>query len=46
MTAVSDRLIGSWRLVSYETRDAAGRRGAPYADAVGRLTYTLTWERC
>jgi hypothetical protein len=39
MTAVRERLIGSWRLVSYETRDPVGRRGAPYADAVGRLTY-------
>ena len=39
MKAVRDRLIGSWRLVSYETRDSTGRQGAPYADAVGRLTY-------
>jgi Lipocalin-like domain len=39
MTAVADRLIGSWRLVSYETVDAAGRRGAPYGAAGGRLTY-------
>jgi hypothetical protein len=39
MKAVSTRLIGSWRLVSYETRDPKGRRGEPYAAAVGRLTY-------
>lgn len=39
MRAVRERLIGSWRLVSYETRDPAGRVGQPYADAVGRLTY-------
>jgi lipocalin-like protein len=36
---VKDRLIGSWRLVSYETRDAAGRTARPYGDAVGRLSY-------
>ena len=39
MNAVRARLVGSWRLVSYETRDPAGRRGEPYAAAVGRLTY-------
>jgi hypothetical protein len=39
MKAVSERLIGSWRLVSYETVDRNGRRGEPYAAAVGRLTY-------
>jgi hypothetical protein len=39
MKAVSERLIGSWRLVSYQTLDGAGRRGEPYAAAVGRLTY-------
>ena len=39
MTAVRDRLVGSWRLVSYATRDAAGRTVAPYGVAVGRLTY-------
>jgi len=39
MTAVSNRLIGSWRLVSYETHDPTGRCGEPYAAAVGRLTY-------
>ncbi len=33
------RLIGSWRLVSYETTDASGRRGKPYGDAVGRISY-------
>ena len=39
MKSVSARLIGAWRLVSYETQDAKGRRGKPYAEAVGRLTY-------
>jgi hypothetical protein len=39
MKAVVERLIGSWRLVSYATLDEAGRRGEPYAAAVGRLTY-------
>ncbi len=33
------RLVGNWRLISYETLDEAGRRGRPYGDAVGRLTY-------
>ena len=36
---MKDRLIGSWRLVSYETTDAAGRRGRPYGHAVGRISY-------
>ena len=39
MKAGSARLIGAWRLVSYETVDPTGRRGAPYAEGVGRLTY-------
>lgn len=39
MKEIRERLIGSWRLVSYETSDAAGRVGKPYADAMGRLTY-------
>jgi hypothetical protein len=39
MSRVTERLVGSWRLVSYETVDGAGRRGTPYAAAVGRLTY-------
>jgi Lipocalin-like domain len=39
MTAVRERLIGTWRLVSYNTLDKAGRRGEPYSAAVGRLTY-------
>jgi len=39
MKEISDRLVGSWRLVSYETEDATGRRGQPYFAAVGRLTY-------
>lgn len=33
------RLIGCWRLVSYETTDSSGRRGRPYGDAVGRIAY-------
>jgi len=37
--AARDRLIGSWRLVSYETRDPAGRTTRPYGEAVGRLSY-------
>jgi len=36
---MKDRLIGSWRLVSYETMDPAGRTGKPYGDAVGRINY-------
>ena len=36
---MKDRLIGSWRLVSYETTDPAGRKGRPYGDAVGRISY-------
>ena len=36
---VAARLVGTWRLVSYETVDDAGQRGRPYGDAVGRLTY-------
>jgi hypothetical protein len=36
---MSERLIGSWRLVSYETTETGARRGRPYGDAVGRLTY-------
>ncbi len=39
MKSLSSRLVGSWRLVSYETQDPKGRRGKPYADAVGRLNY-------
>ena len=41
MTAdtVKARLIGSWRLVSYETEEPDGRRGRPYGDAIGRLSY-------
>ena len=39
VASTRDRLIGSWRLVSYETHDAAGRIGRPYGDAVGRLSY-------
>ena len=36
---MKDQLIGNWRLLTYETVDASGRRGQPYAEAVGRLTY-------
>jgi Lipocalin-like domain len=36
---VSSHLIGTWRLVTYETIDDSGRRRRPYGDAVGRLTY-------
>lgn len=36
---MSARLIGSWRLVSYETTDSNGRKGRPYGDAVGRISY-------
>jgi hypothetical protein len=34
-----ERLIGTWRLVSYETIEPGGRRGRPYGDADGRLSY-------
>jgi len=37
--ALEARLIGTWRLVLYETVDEGGRRSRPYGDAVGRLTY-------
>lgn len=37
--AVQARLVGTWRLVLYETVDEVGRRSRPYGDAVGRLTY-------
>jgi hypothetical protein len=33
------RLIGTWRLVSYETTETGSRRGRPYGEAVGRLSY-------
>jgi hypothetical protein len=36
---MKNRLIGHWRLVSYETNETGGRRGRPYGDAVGRLSY-------
>ena len=36
---ISARLVGMWRLVSYETIERDGRRGKPYGDAVGRLQY-------
>jgi hypothetical protein len=41
MKEVSERLIGSWRLVSYQTVDPSGRQGQPYDAAVGRLTYDV-----
>lgn len=34
-----ERLVGTWRLVSYETDERDGKRGKPYGDAVGRLEY-------
>lgn len=36
---MNERLVGHWRLVTYETVDPSGRRGRPYGDAVGRLSY-------
>jgi hypothetical protein len=36
---MKERLIGTWRLVSYETDEQNGKRGRPYGDAVGRLDY-------
>ena len=36
---MKERLVGTWRLVSYETDELEGRRGKPYGDAVGRLDY-------
>jgi len=38
-STISARLVGMWRLVSYETIERDGRRGKPYGDAVGRLEY-------
>jgi hypothetical protein len=43
---MNERLIGSWRLVSYETRDDAGRTGKPYGDAVGQLSYDAHGNMC
>lgn len=44
MTADSDRLVGTWKLVSASSTDSAGQRlEAPYgANPVGFLTYTDT----
>jgi lipocalin-like protein len=39
MNGIGGSLVGTWRLLSYETRDAGGRTGRPYGDAVGRLEY-------
>jgi Lipocalin-like domain len=36
---MKERLIGTWRLVSYETDEPGGKRGRPYGHAVGRLDY-------
>ena len=36
---MKERLIGNWRLVSYETTETGGRRGKPYGEAIGRLSY-------
>ena len=36
---MSERLIGTWTLVSYVTENPDGSRGKPYGDAVGRLSY-------
>jgi hypothetical protein len=36
---MKERLIGTWRLVSYETIEPGGRRARPYGNAEGRLTY-------
>jgi hypothetical protein len=36
---MKERLVGTWRLVSYETDEQDGKRGKPYGDAVGRLDY-------
>lgn len=36
---MKERLVGTWRLVSYETNQQSGKRGTPYGDAVGRLDY-------
>jgi len=36
---MKERLIGNWRLLSYETTETGARRGRPYGNAVGRLSY-------
>ena len=36
---MKERLVGTWKLLSYETNEEAGKRGKPYGDAVGRLEY-------
>jgi hypothetical protein len=36
---MSERLVGTWRLVTYETNEEGGKRGKPYGEAVGRLSY-------
>ena len=36
---MNETLVGTWRLVSYETNEQGGKRGKPYGDAVGRLDY-------
>ena len=38
---VGNPLVGTWRLVSFEVRDADGRVGRPFGpDPVGFITYT------
>ena len=39
MSALRERLIGSWTLRSYTTALPDGSQGKPYGDAVGRLSY-------
>jgi lipocalin-like protein len=36
---IRQRLVGTWRLVSYDTTSEGERRGQPYGAAVGRLEY-------
>jgi len=36
---MTERLVGNWRLLSYESSETSGRRGRPYGEAVGRLSY-------
>jgi hypothetical protein len=36
-----ERMVGTWRLISYETDEQEGKRGKPYGDAIGRLVYDL-----
>jgi hypothetical protein len=36
---MKQRLVGTWKLVSYETNEEGGKRGKPYGEAIGRLEY-------